>query len=131
MSEGPLVVLVGHCGPDSYGLRAAVTRAVESAQVVSCDDSRSLAEHLAQADLVLINRVLEGGFETSSGVEMIADLVAQRRGDLPRFMLISNYPEAQAAAQTAGGLPGFGKRELYSEQTQRMLRSALGHAADA
>jgi hypothetical protein len=40
-------------------------------------------------------------------------------------MLVSNYPDAQAAAVAAGALPGFGKRELGSARIPELIRSAL------
>jgi hypothetical protein len=41
-------------------------------------------------------------------------------------MLVSNLPEAQAAASDLGAAPGFGKRDLYADQTRQRLKAALG-----
>ena len=43
-----------------------------------------------------------------------------------KAMLISNYPDAQAAAVAEGALPGFGKRELGSLRVAELIRGALG-----
>jgi hypothetical protein len=43
-------------------------------------------------------------------------------------MLVSNFPEAQAAALAAGALPGFGKKALGSATTPPLLRQAAGIA---
>jgi hypothetical protein len=40
-------------------------------------------------------------------------------------MLISNFPDVQAAAVQAGGLAGFGKSELRSPRAAAVVRAAL------
>ena len=42
-----------------------------------------------------------------------------------KMMLVSNYPDAQAAAVEAGALPGFGKRDIGSPRVKELLRQAL------
>jgi hypothetical protein len=44
------------------------------------------------------------------------------------MMLVTNYPEVQAAATAAGAMPGFGKREIGSLRVKELLRGALGMA---
>lgn len=118
------VVLVGHCGPDNSYLRLAVRAAVSDAAIATADDSQELARALAAgADLVLINRVLDYGFDQPSGVELIKHLRASH--PKVRLMLISNYPEAQAAAVAAGAIPGFGKRDIGSRAAAIALSNAL------
>jgi two-component system chemotaxis response regulator CheY len=119
------VVLVGHCGPDSSFLRMAVSSTQKGLAVVSADDEQALRKAIEQgADLLLVNRVLDYGFEEESGAEVIRRLRAQHPG--LKMMLVSNYAEAQAEAVAAGALPGFGKRELGSLRVAEMLREALG-----
>lgn len=119
------VALVGHCGPDSSFLRIAVSRAAGQAKVLSADDSQSLKRVLdAGVDLLLLNRQLDFGFDEDEGVEVIRKL----RPMYPnvKMMLVSNYPDAQAAAVAEGALPGFGKRELNSPKVAELIRAALG-----
>ena len=121
------VVLVGHCGADSSYLRIAVSSAgAAGVSVVTADDQESLDAALSGngVELVLINRVLDWGFEDQEGVALIAHL----RHSHPhvKTMLVSNYPESQAAAVAAGALPGFGKREIGSPRVKELLKSALG-----
>lgn len=119
------VVLVGHCGPDSSYLRMAVSSAGKDVKVTAADDERSLRRELEQgAALVLVNRVLDYGFETEQGV----DVIRHFRGEFPAvpMMLISNYPEAQAAAVAAGAAPGFGKGEIGTRRVTEMLKQAIG-----
>ena len=119
------VALVGHCGPDSSFLRIAVSRAAGQAKVLSADDSQSLKRVLDDGvDLLLLNRQLDFGFDEDEGVEVIRKL----RAVYPnvKMMLVSNYPDAQAAAVAEGALPGFGKRELNSPKVAEMIRAALG-----
>jgi two-component system, chemotaxis family, chemotaxis protein CheY len=118
------VALVGHCGPDSSFLRIAVSRAAKDVQVVMADDTSELTQLLTDGvDLLLLNRQLDYGFDDREGVAVIRRL----RPHYPnvKMMLVSNYPEAQAAAVAEGALPGFGKRELSSPKVADMIREAL------
>lgn len=117
--QGKTVALVGHCGPDTFALRSAIRSALPGAEVVSVQDEKSLAA--TDADLLLVNRVLDGRFHDGSGLKLIERLASAG----PAVMLVSNYPDAQAAAEQAGAAPGFGKSELYSDQMKQRLRDAL------
>ena len=119
------VALVGHCGPDSSFLRIAVSRAAREAQVLSVDDDGDLKRLLDEGvDLLLLNRQLDFGFDEDEGVAVIRKL----RPHYPnvKMMLVSNYPDAQAAAVAAGGVPGFGKREIGTPRVTNVIRQALG-----
>jgi two-component system, chemotaxis family, chemotaxis protein CheY len=119
------VALVGHCGPDSSFLRIAVSRAAKEIKVLSADDSQSLQRVLDDGvDLLLLNRQLDFGFDVEEGVDIIRKLRPQYPG--VKMMLVSNYPDAQAAAVAEGALPGFGKRELNTPKVAEMIREALG-----
>jgi hypothetical protein len=121
VSQKKTVVLVGHCGPDSWALKSAVGSVVPGVEIVSADSTRELDAVLARADLLLVNRVLDGRFGGIGGIDLIRSL-GERAG---RAMLISNFPEAQREAETMGALPGFGKSEMYAERTRARLRAAL------
>ena len=119
------VALVGHCGPDSSYLRITVSRAAKDVQVVMADDTRELTQVLSDGvDLLLLNRQLDYGFDDREGVDVIRRL----RPHYPnvKMMLVSNFPEAQAAAVAEGALPGFGKRELNTPKVAELIREALG-----
>jgi DNA-binding NarL/FixJ family response regulator len=119
-----MVVLVGHCGPDNSYLKMAVTSAEKVAQVYPADDEAELKHALEEGvDLVLFNRELGWGFEETTGVEIIRKLKATHPA--VKMILVSNYPEAQAAAVAAGALPGFGKRDIGSPKVKQLLRDAL------
>jgi len=118
------VALVGHCGPDSSYLKMTVSSIDRDVQVVAADDDDSLRRILsAGANLLLFNRVLDFGFDEKEGIAMIRNL--HKHYPNLKMMLVSNYPEAQAAAVAAGALPGFGKRDLGSPRVKEMLRDAL------
>lgn len=119
------IALVGHCGPDSSYLRMAVSKADRGTQVLMADDEQELKRALDEGvDLLLLNRVLDYGFPEQEGV----DLIRRLRQNHPqvRTMLVSNYPDAQAAAVAAGALPGFGKREMGSPRVAELIKEALG-----
>jgi two-component system, chemotaxis family, chemotaxis protein CheY len=118
------VALIGHCGPDSSYLRLAVAKVGREVQVLSADDDAGLKRLLDEGvDLLLLNRQLDYGFDETEGVGLIKKL----RQHYPnvKTMLVSNYPDAQAAAVAAGALPGFGKRELGSPRVAELIRDAL------
>jgi len=119
------ILLVGHCGPDSNYLRMAVRAALAQAEIVSAGDNAAMDRAIQQGvDLILLNRELGYGFEPDTGVEMIRAL--KRSHPDWRMMLVSNYPDAQAAALDAGAMPGFGKREIGSPRVISLLRDAVG-----
>ncbi len=126
MSAGPRVLLVGHCVPDAYALKSAVRRALGELEIVSVDSDAELARRLAGANLLLVNRVLDGDFPDDTGIELVARLASS---GVPA-MLVSNFPDAQAAAVAAGARPGFGKKDMNSERTAAILREAVKPARD-
>ena len=115
------VVLVGHCGPDTFMLRAAVERAAPNAQVVDALSDQDITENAGPGSLMLVNRVLDGRFSDSDGIALIASLVD---GGTPA-MLISNFEDAQERAEQAGALPGFGKRDLNTDHATQRISTAL------
>jgi two-component system, chemotaxis family, chemotaxis protein CheY len=118
------VVLVGHCGPDSSFLRLAVNRALPGSTVVAADDAKTLDKQIEQgAELLLLNRVLDYGFDTDEGVELVRQLRAQH--PKLKMILVSNYDDAQQAAVRAGALPGFGKRDIGTPRVTDILKGAL------
>lgn len=124
------VALVGHCGPDSSYLRLAISRAEPGVQILAADDDGELKNVLDQGvDLILFNRQLDYGFDDPEGVSLIRKL--SRHYPKTRMMLVSNYPDAQADAVKAGGLPGFGKREVGTPKVTQMLKDALSESAVA
>src|SRR5579862_2059901 len=115
MSDHPAnILLVGHCIPDAYAIRSALTSMIPLAMIEFARDQAELHEKLPETDLLLINRALDGEFDTQDGVELIRTL-APLAASKARIMLVSNLPDAQAAAEAAGALPGFGKRDLYAD----------------
>lgn len=120
--SGVKIVLVGHCMPDAYAMRSALGRTAEGADFVFVNDEETFRRHL-DADAFLINRALDGRFETGLGVDLIESLPPETRS---RAALISEHADAQAAAVAAGALPGFGKRGMYGEPARACILSLLG-----
>ena len=122
------VLLVGHCGPDASYLRMAVRTALGQVQIISAEDKDEMESAIkAGVDLVLFNRELGYGYEPGIGVEMIR-LLRPSHAALP-MMLVSNYADAQTAAEAAGAMPGFGKREIGTPRVTNLLRAAVGMKA--
>ncbi|MDY7107292.1 MAG: hypothetical protein SYC29_01520 [Planctomycetota bacterium] len=122
------IVLVGHCGPDAYRLKAAVNRAVPEAEIITVDDEQRLDEYRTADHLWLVNRILDGRFATDSGIKLIrqtrVDSEPLALPEPPAMILISDLPEAQAEAIAAGARPGFGKTEVFEDRTAEILREA-------
>ena len=108
-----------------------IKKAVPEVSIVSADESREFAAQLERSDLdlILFNRELGYGFDPDTGVEAIR--ILNRSKPNLKMILVSNYPDAQKAAEDAGALPGFGKRELGTPRVLQVLREALGTAAAA
>src|SRR6185437_10976404 len=118
------IALVGHCGPDSSYLRMTISSIDRDSQIIMADDDQSLMSIVSSgADLLLFNRMLDFGFEEQEGIAVIRRL--HKHYPKLKMMLVSNYPEAQAAAVAAGALQGFGKRDLGSPRVKEMLREAI------
>ena len=116
------VVLVGHCFPDRFMLKSAVNRAAPGAPIKAVNDDASLAKVLDPSHVLLVNRVLEGRFETGSGIDLIRRIAAEAYG--PVAMLISNFDDAQRDAEAAGAHPGVGKGNLYESESLERIRAA-------
>ncbi|MEE9130494.1 MAG: hypothetical protein V3T84_10795 [Phycisphaerales bacterium] len=123
MSNTKTVVLVGHCGPDMFMLKTAVGRALPGASIVSVNDDDALSEYRTPEVLLLVNRELDGSFDSRSGIELIKQMIQQ--DNPPVVMLISNHEDAQREAIAAGATLGFGKTQLYDKSTMDILTGAM------
>ena len=124
MTDPKRILLVGHCLPDRYLLSRVVKKAAPEAEVESVNTDDALQKSLAEADALLVNRVLDGRFTLAGGIELIRAIAGN--ADAPALMLISNFEDAQREAEAAGALPGFGKSELGRDTTHERIRAALG-----
>jgi hypothetical protein len=118
------VALIGHCGPDSWMLKGAASRALPGAVIAMINDGRGVMEQAMSADLLLINRVLDGDFEDESGIELIGRLAAMKERTAS-LMLISNFADSQQQATAAGAMPGFGKSNAGSSAAAKLMQSAV------
>ena len=118
------VLDVGNCDMDSGHLRALIEETFDAAVVRCHTADEALAElRRAPADLVLVNRQLDR--DLTEGIELIRQIKADSRLRSTPCMLITNFPEHQAAAVAAGGEPGFGKRDLGQTKTRELFANYL------
>lgn len=118
----PTVLIAGHCSYDTGNIKNLLARVgpVQSLTADSREATLAAVENHA-IHLVLLNRIFE---ETrASGVDLIREIKSVN--PQTKVMLVSNLPDAQAAAVAQGALPGFGKRELSSADVVEKLRAAL------
>lgn len=104
-------------------LKSAVRTAVPEAEFVSVTTDADVHAAVDRADLLLINRVLDGNFSNTSGLDLIDSVVTA--SPQARVMLVSNFADAQQQAIERGALPGIGKSTLRSPQTKERIRSAI------
>lgn len=123
------IALVGHCGPDSWMLKGVAQRAFPGGAVVMVQDDASARSEAARADLLLINRKLDGEFPTGSGLDLIGELIPMK-GRRAAVMLISNLADAQAQAAALGASRGFGKAKAGTPDSAAAMRSAVAEAAN-
>jgi CheY-like chemotaxis protein len=118
------VLDVGNCVPDHTAIRTMLERNF-SAEVVRVHGPVDTFEELRKGkfDLVVINRKLDQDY--SDGMEILQAIKADPALSSTPVMIITNYPEYEAAAVSAGAEPGFGKKSLYDEQTRARLAKYL------
>lgn len=118
------VLDVGQCVPDHTTIRSYLTRNF-NCEVVQTHGMDDTLEQLKNGgfDLVLINRKLDADY--SDGIEILRKIKADPAiADVP-VMLVTNYPEHQELAVTAGAIPGFGKLEYNKPETLAKLSAVL------
>jgi CheY-like chemotaxis protein len=118
------VLSVGQCGFDHGSISRQIQTAF-GATVEAADTGASALRALRAGgyDLVLVNRVFDA--DGASGLDLIRELKTDPAlGSVP-VMLVSNYPDAQGAAEALGALPGFGKGDLDTPQGRARLSAVL------
>jgi CheY-like chemotaxis protein len=95
------------------------------AEVTQVDDAPGALATLKEElfDLVLVNRKLD--IDYSDGLDIIKQIKADPQLAAVPCMLITNYPDQQEIAVQAGAEPGFGKKELYTDETKSRLAKIL------
>ncbi|MAD19111.1 MAG: hypothetical protein CMJ52_02680 [Planctomycetaceae bacterium] len=128
-SRKTTVLSVGHCTPDAWMLRTAVQRVLPDAEVHPVNDDAELRDRISDASgpvVLLVNRLLDGSFPHEDGI----GLIEAHAGGTAAALLISNLEASQAAATSAGGVPGFGKTALNDPDTATRLRNAVEVAVE-
>jgi CheY-like chemotaxis protein len=122
---GKRVLSVGQCGPDHSAIRGLLQSNFQATVDAAAlpDEALTMLESTTY-DLVLVNRKLDADY--SDGLEVIRALRQTQAGATVPIMLVSNYPEAHAAAVAVGAVPGFGKETLRSAATLALLAPFLG-----
>jgi CheY-like chemotaxis protein len=119
------VLDVGNCGPDHASIRSFLTRHFDCEIVQAHGPTDTLGHlHSGRFDLVLVNRKLDRDY--SDGIEIIRLVKADPAIAEVAMMLVTNYPEHQAAAVAEGAVPGFGKLEFDLPETRAKVAAALG-----
>jgi len=121
------VLDVGNCVPDHSAIRTMLEKKFQ-ADVVQADGPTDALEalHNEPFDLVLVNRKLDQDY--SDGLDIIKQIKADAILSAVPCMLITNYTDQQQAAVASGAEYGFGKKELYADETQSRLAKFLAPA---
>lgn len=88
------------------------------------NNAASAQAHAEKADLLLVNRKLDGDFDTGSGLDLIRVLMALPQGRAA-IMLVSNHADAQSQAEALGAAPGFGKAKAGAPEAAQRMRTAV------
>ena len=124
--DKPRILSVGQCSFD-HGMISRHLRMIYGADVVRANTVGEALVSLRAGnfDLVLVNRIFDG--DGTPGVDLIRAIKSEPDlAGLP-VMLVSNYEDAQAEAQSVGALPGFGKTDLL-QKTVPALESVFAKA---
>ncbi len=118
------VLSVGQCHVDDANLREALQNRYE-VEVVAVDtaDEALTVSRAGGFVLVLVNRIFD--VDGDIGLDLIRRLKADPATAALPVMLVSNFADAQAAAVSAGALPGFGKASLHEPTTLARLDPLL------
>lgn len=116
------VILVGHCNLDGPRLKSELSRleGVEVERINTAADLERCCER--NPDLLLINRE-PVGFE-GDGLAIVRQVCEKHPGT--KVILVSDRPDAQADAEKAGALPGFGKSLMGTPELCERVKKALG-----
>ena len=118
------VLDVGQCGPDHAVIRSYLTRHFDC-EVLQANGVQDTLHQLKSVrfDLVLVNRKLDQDY--SDGIEVIRKIKAEPSLVSVPVMMVTNYPEHQDEAVTAGAVRGFGKLEYDRPETRARLAAVL------
>jgi len=118
------VLDVGNCVPDHAAIRGMLEKSFR-ADVVQADglDDALAALRKEPFDLIVVNRKLDQDY--SDGLEVIKAIKADAKLKSLPCMLITNHADQQQVAIAAGAEYGFGKKELYTDQTRARLATFL------
>lgn len=126
-TRSPRVLDVGNCGPDHSQISSLLKRLFDAQTEVAHTLDQAVARLASDNfDLVLVNRKLDHDY--SDGIEVIKRLKQDALLAQVPVMLVTNYPEHQAAAVAEGAIMGFGKLELASPATHARLAAVLAPA---
>jgi CheY-like chemotaxis protein len=118
------VLDVGQCAPDHATISRYLIKNFDCEIAKANDAAEALAQlKSARFDLVLVNRKLD--IDYTDGIEVIRQIKADPAIAVVPVMLVTNYPEHQAAAIAEGALRGFGKLEYDKPETRERLASVL------
>ena len=73
-------------------------------------------------DLTIINRI--GALDQKSGIELIKELKSDINMKSP-LMLVTNYDDQMELSIKCGGVQGFGKDNLFANETIELLKQYL------
>lgn len=123
--DRPRVLDVGQCDMD----HANISRMLKESFGAIVDRAKSIEQVMYMTgfydyDLVLVNRIFDA--DGAEGLDLIRQMKAAENLRETPVMLVSNFEEAQAEAQQAGAIKGFGKNAIGTPETIECITAQLG-----
>lgn len=118
------VLLVGHCDLDNPRIASLVEDnfAAKTLRVKLLNEVKPILEK-EDYSLVIINRI--GAFDRESGIELIKEVRKCGCSENTPLMLVTNYDDQMKLAVENGGVPGFGKDDMFDTATIETLGKYL------
>lgn len=116
-------LIVGNCNYDGPKIVSMIQDNVEDSEAI---ESKTINEAIKMLkdehfDLIAVNRV--GDKDKKNALELI-DWVQKNDKDTP-IMIITNFEDKMHESIKHGAVPGFGKKQLESEDTIKLLKKYL------
>lgn len=118
------ILSVGQCNFDHSQISQFITSHIECS-IIRMNTVNQALEYLQKqkVDLVLVNRIIDS--DQTDGILLVEQIKKDSTLQRIPIMLVSDLKEYQENAVELGAVLGFGKSQLDSEKSWKLVQSAL------